>query len=469
MQPRDDLRVADLRGWWHAAPMLRQTLACLALALLTRSEAVAAGESSAQQLHRRGVHCMEEIERNKCAVEHFENLLKERTEDRELITDAMLRLIKIYGRDGDDEAIKAVMRKFWDAGKGRFRKGQLPYTTRFIPSDFTVLAGAHMPRLLGSPLSKRLPDEMREYVLTCDDDRRIELEEHRNFKRAERRAKLRNQSLQQALTELSAEDRKKDAARAQRASTRGPRPAKPVFADGMCATVRAFGEDSVATWTRVVLGFAHGDWRRSAAVAEVPGLAERIARGVASGKLVARGPNTWTLVGLRYHEQDVVLANFELDELVLAPAGLLPEIAQNHARNRRSITKELDRLVAGIPVDAGCFAVAGEQAVRDLGFAGMPKARRKFLELLLPHPEGLQVAGVAHEYFGMFLRMPTDTPVKAGMMVDIARRMIDNQASADPDSADALRHLDIAQASDRRALLLGYVLSPSQIEQMMLE
>jgi DNA-binding SARP family transcriptional activator len=59
---------------------------------------------------------MEEIERAECAIEHFEALLEERTEDRELITDALLRLIKLYEKAGDDEAVKGVMRRFWEAG-----------------------------------------------------------------------------------------------------------------------------------------------------------------------------------------------------------------------------------------------------------------------------------------------------------------------------------------------------------------
>ena len=98
---------------------------------------------------------------------------------------------------------------------------------------------------------------------------------------------------------------------------------------------------------------------------------------------------------------------------------------------------------------------------------GRISRRRKLLELLLPHPEGIQIAGVVHEYFVMFLRMPTDTPVKAGLLVDIVRRMIAGQAEADDDAADSLRLLDVAQASDKRALLLGYVLSVGQIETMM--
>jgi hypothetical protein len=113
--------------------------------------------------------------------------------------------------------------------------------------------------------------------------------------------------------------------------------------------------------------------------------------------------------------------------------------------------------------------VITETAVRDMGFGGMSKGRRKFLEALLPHPEGVQVAGVVHEYFGAFIRVPTDTPVKAAALVGIARRILENQAEEDPDDAEFLRLLDLAQATDKRALLLSYVLSRGQIEQMMLK
>jgi hypothetical protein len=323
-------------------------------------------------------------------------------------------------------------------------------------------------------MKQRLPPELSEYVLTCDEDRRKELEELQLYRKAEARAKLKNQSLQAALDELGAESRKRTEARRKREAARDqqrarPRPPKPVFADGMCATATAFGETSPETWTRIAIGFHHGDWRRSAAVLELPGLAARIAAGVSAGRLSPAGANTWTLVGRRYEGQALQIASFELDELVIASEGLMKEIAASHRRGKRSLAKEVDRLIAGVPVDTGFFAVATEGAVRELGFGGMTKGRRKLLEMLLPHPEGIQIAGVVHEYFGMFLRMPTDTPVKAGMLVDIVRRLITNQAEADEDAAESLRLLDVAQASDKRALLLGYVLSIGQIETMMLD
>lgn len=451
------------------APRLLAVLA--SAALWTASGPVAGGESDAQRLHRKGVHCMEEIERADCAVEHFEALLDERTEERELITDALLRLIKLYEKAGDDEAVKAVMRRFWEAGRGKLRKANLPYTARFLPRDQDVVAVAVMSRLMEAPLTKKLPPEMVEYVTTCDEDRRKELEEHWNWKKAQVRAREQNITTAAALAELGAEAKKRREARKKRAAEgKGRRPpGQPVFNDGLCQTVRTFGEASASAWTRMLFAFHHGDMTRSVIVAEVPGLAERLTAAAQAGRVQAAGPRTWTLVGVTFAGGAVQLASFEQDELVVAPAKMMPEIAANHAKGKRTLAKDVDKLVAGIPIDAGFFAVLTEKAVRDLGFGGMSKGKRRFFEALLPHPEGVQVAMVLHEYFGLFIRVPTDTPVKAGALIGIARKVLENQAEEDPEDAEFMRLLDLAQATDKKALLLSYVLSRGQIEQMVLK
>jgi hypothetical protein len=447
-------------------------LACCLAALTLAPAAASGGESDAQKLHRKGVHCMEEIERAECAIEHFEALLDEQTEDRELITDALLRLIKLYEKAGDDEAVKGGDAALLGRGPRQAAARAPAVHARFLPKDFDVLALAHLPRLMTAPLTKRLEPELAESVTTCDDGRRKELEEHFNWRKAQVRAREQNISLQKALDQQATASRSERAARAKRRAERDPqaktRPA-PVFGDGLCQTIRALGGVDAKDWTRMLVAFFHGDMRRSVIVAEVPGLNDRIAAGVAAGTLAPAGTNTWTLVGVSYQKAPVLLASYELDELVVAPQGLLPEIAANHAKGKRTLAKSVDKLVAGIPVDAGFFAVLTETAVREMGFGGMSKGRRRFLEALLPHPEGVQVAGVVHEYFGAFIRVPTDTPVKAAALVNIARRVMESQAEADPEDAEFLRLLDLAQATDKRALLLSYVLSRGQIEQMVLK
>lgn len=450
----------------------RTLAAAAALALLVTAPALArGGESSAERLHRRGVHCMEEIERNDCAIEHFEAVLEERTDRRELVTDALLRLVKLYEKEDRPDDLKAALRRFWDAGKTDVRRGHLPYTARFLPKDFDVLFHAHIGRLMAAPLTRQL-HELAEYAMTCDPHVRHQLEDVRLLRRAQRRAKETGVTVQQAMSAIVAAEKKEAAAREQRraqaaAEGRARRP-EPVFADATCQVARALGDDTAAAWTRAAFALAHADFRRSAAVLEIPDLGAKLAAAVAAGRLLERGEGTWALTPLRYQGDEVLLRVLETGELVVAPPAVMAEIAANHARNRRTLPREVDRLVTGVPIDAGFFAVATEAAVRELGFGGVPKGRRGLLQLLLPRPGGLQIAGVAHEYFGFFLRMPTDTPLKAGALVDVAQRMIAAQSAADSESEEFLRMLDVTQATDKRALLLSYVLSRRQIESIVL-
>lgn len=455
------------------AAVPRHTLvAAASLALLALAPAPArGGESSAEILHRRGVHCMEEIERRDCAIEHFEALLEERTDRRELVTDGLLRLVKLYEKEDRPEDLKAALRRFWDAGKTDSRRGHLPYTARFLPKDFDVLFHAHIGRLVASPLAKQL-DEIAEFVMTCDPHVRGQLDDLRILRKAQRKSRETGVPVQKAMSNVVAEEKKRSEAykkrRAQAEAEGRPRRHEPVFADATCQVARALGDDTVAAWTRGAFALAHGDFRRSAAILEIPDLAAKLAAATAAGRLVVRGDGIWALTPLRYQGGEVLLRVLDTGELVVAPPAVMTEIAANFARGKRTLPREVDRLVVGTPVDAGFFAVATEAAVQELGFGNMSKGRRGLLQLLLPRPEGLQMAGVAHEYFGFFLRMPTDTPLKAGALVDVVQRMIANQAEADSDSAEFLRLLDVTQATDKRALLLSYVLSRRQIETIVL-
>ncbi|MEZ4454315.1 MAG: hypothetical protein R3B09_32985, partial [Nannocystaceae bacterium] len=161
----------------------RRALATVALAVVTFTvagvfalvaprTADAGSESTAKKHHRKGVHCMEEIERSECAIEHFEAVLVEDTHERELITDAILRLIKLYRKAGEDEALRTVLRRFWEAGGKRQRQGHLPFTARHLPADIDMVGHVDFQRSLAAPLAKRVPAEVPELLLTCDEARR---------------------------------------------------------------------------------------------------------------------------------------------------------------------------------------------------------------------------------------------------------------------------------------------------------
>ncbi|MCA9694373.1 MAG: hypothetical protein KC636_32605 [Myxococcales bacterium] len=427
-------------------------------------------ETNAQRLHRKGVFCMEEIERSDCAIEKFEELLEERTEERELITDALLRLVKLYDKAGRVEDVKQMLRVFWEAGKGRAKYGHLLYSTRYLPEDLDAFASVQIKQVLAAPLTKRLPPDLSEYPFSCDDERKAQIRDIWLVRRAKRHAKLKGTTLNAALQELA----KKDEEREQRYKSRQAQSRKesgqpnesPVFAEHMCDVVRALGQDGSHSWVRASFALSHKDGRRSVSMVEIPGLDALLASAAQSGSITPVGEQLWKLPSVRFHGQDVQLARLDLDELTIAPANVMRDLLENRGRKRRAMNKSLRSLLSTIPDDSGFFAAATEETVRDMAMTGFKKGTRRFLELFMPRPKGIQIAGVAHEYLGFFVRMPTDTPVKGELLVSIARRLVAN--AEDEDDADMLKMLDISSASDGRALLFSYVISQTQIREMML-
>jgi len=430
-----------------------------------------AAESSAQRLHRKGVHCMEEIERTKCAIEHFEALLAENTRDRALITDAVLRLVKLYRVEGLDEPLRVVLRQFWEAGGRRQRTGHLPYSAQFLPDDLDMVGHVDIQLALAAPLADRLPPEVVEMMTTCDDVRRSALGDVMFVRRAQRRAKAKSMTTEAAIQEIAEEEaaqrERYKKRQAEREVKTGTPEEPPVFAHSLCEAARALGSDSTETWSRVAFAMSHMDTRRSVAIAMIPGLAPQIEEAVRSGRLTPNGDRRWILADHSYDDAPVEVASFDLDELTIAPTKLMPTIAATIAKGRPTMHREVAKLVSSTPKDLAFFAVATGAALRKLGLGEQSGGRKRLLEALLPRPDGLQIAGAAHDYLGVFLRMPTDNPVKVQLLIELATRML--AAEEDEETAEMMRNLDLAQASDRRALLISYVVSPTQIEDMLLD
>lgn len=433
--------------------------------------AQAAPESSAERLYRKGLHCMEEIERSACAIEHFEDLIDENTRDRALVTDAILRLVKLYRKEGMDEAMRVVLRRFWEAGGRRHRTGHLPYSARFLPSDLDVIAHVDIQMALAAPLLRRLPPELSEAMTTCDEVRRSALGDALTVRQAQRRATTRSITTEAALAEILEEEAEKreryKERQAQRETNSGTPEIAPVFARSTCAAALALGSNSAEDWSRAAFALSHRDPRRSAAIVMIPGLAAKIEEGVAAGRLRPVASRRWVLVDHSYNDAPVELGSFDLDELTIAPAALMPDFAATIERGKPTLNRDVAKLVTTTPKDLTFFAVTTGEAIRDMGLGEQKGGRRRLLEALLPRPEGLQLAGAVHEYFGVFMRMPTDNPVKVQLLIDLATRLLADED--DEETAELLKSLDLAQAADKRALLISYVLSPTQIEDMILE
>jgi hypothetical protein len=416
---------------------------------------------------------MDDLERPKCAIEKFEAVLRERTTQRELVSDAMLRLIKLYEQQGDDESVKPILRQFWDVGMKLGSRGHVPWSTRFFPPELDILVNLDVPRIIAAPVSQQLGEEARDIVFTCDDARREEIRSHIRWKRARRKAEQTGRDVNDVVYEELADERKRERERAaaakKRKSGRKYRDRSPIFIEATCPIARALGQDDLLSWRRMTGALDHRDFGRSMAVAEIPGLDALLADAVAAGRLERLAADRWQLPDFDFHGERVQLASLDHDELLAAPASMMADVVAAREKRTRRINRDLEQLAQRVPRDTGFFVVLTRPALRDLGFGNMKPATRTVLEALLPKPKGMQIAGVFGEFFGVFTRVPTDNPVKGRMLIAIARAVIDGRSEKDPEAEEWLRNLDVAEAGDRQALIASYVLTAAQVEKIMLQ
>ncbi len=413
---------------------------------------------------------MDVIERSDCAIENFEALLQTRTEERELVNDALLRLVRLHRAAPQDEALAPLLRRFWDAGRSRGARGQLPWSMRFVPPDFDVVYAVELQRVGGAGLWQRLGPELREALFVCDPARRRDLEDERRFARAERKAAATGRDYKVILYEDLDRERARQAQR-EAARARGrPRQPTPIAFESVCEVAMALGYDDVAQWQRLAGAMPHGDFGRSIALAEIDGVEARLRTAVDEARLLEIGVDHWGVPGLQYEGQDVELARLDEGELLIAPAGIIDGMIAARASAKRTMSRTLAALVERVPQGTAFFAVLGEQAVFDLGLGALRPGARSVLAALLPRPKGMQIAGLLGDDVGLFTRVPTDNPVKARMLVALARQLIagadDDDDDDDDPGARLLAGLDVAQTKDRRALLASYVLSGAQLESL---
>lgn len=422
-------------------------------------------ETAAEALHRKGVHCMEVLERRGCAIDNFEELLDERTTERELVTDGLLRLITLYEKEGRSEDVPDLLRMFWDVGMKRGSSGHVPHTTRYFPSEMNILVNLDPPRIVDSPIMKRLGADARDIVFTCDEGRRHDIREKRRWRRAKREAAASGKATWEVV--YAERERERERRDKYERRSRGPEQPGPIFLHAACPVAAALGQDDLLGWTRMTGAMNHQDASQSVAVAEIPGLAQRLDDAVAAGRLVPDGVERWRIPGFRYAGGDVVLARVDAEELLVAPTALAEGIITARNKRRRQMNRELLGLVDQVPRDTGFFMVMNQAAMRELGFSSLKRSARGMLEALLPRPKGLQVAAVFADHAAIFTRVPTDNPVKARMLASMANTLLVRSAEGDAEAAQWLSGLDIAESHDRRALLASYLASTGQLEKLM--
>jgi hypothetical protein len=418
--------------------------------------------SKAEQLHRHGVNCMDVIERDECAIDYFEQLVAlDPTHERELLSDAMFRLVALYRRSDRRADATLLLRKFWDVGTSSGSAGIVPWSTRFLGPEMSVAYMVDMDRLSQTPLFRGFSPELHDVMFTCDKARREQLEKEIAARREERR-KAREAT-------MSEEERRKDAARRQRFSSsrrRNEGLADPIHSAAICDVARVMGLEDPRGFTRWVALNDHRDPSKSAAVFQVAGLPDRIASAVSAGTITPEGERTYSIVDVEYQGAKVMLLHLDVKDLVLVPEKAVGAVTTAFEAREDTLDPEISNLIDKIPKGVVFFTIFDKQAMVD-GVESMGTIGR-----LLPEPEGLLIAAVVYGWAGVFIRMPTENAVRASMLLGLARLLLQRaeaEAAEDSTMARIMEEMDISQTPDGKALMMSTILSPENVEAMFLD
>lgn len=458
-------------------------LAWLPLALLAAS--APAHESPVQRHHRKGVHCMDVIERSDCAIEQFEAVLEEDTRERELVTDAMVRLLQLYRKAEDNDGLSNVLRRYWDVGTARQSRGHLPYGMRFFSPELDVMFVADIAKIRNAPLLRQAGAQTPEFIFTCDEQTRADIGMTERWRRAERIAVARGVPTQEVYYEAmdarrarreKAQARQRERDDSRRGKARASRKKEkaqdeesraPIFSEVQCELAERLGQDSMIGWKRVAGAASHQDYRRSMMLTEIPDAEALFAKAVLAGRVEKIEKDHWVLTDLEFAGQAVHVVRVDLDQLLVARADMLAPVLEAAGKRARRMNKELERLAQQVPRDSAIVFAMTQAAVVGTGFGGMREGASTMLQALLPKPKGLQVSVSTADVAGVFTRVPTSSPLKGRMLVNLVQTVLEGQAQEDPEAAEWLENLDIAEAGDRRALLAAYLVDSEQMAKML--
>lgn len=416
------------------------------------------GESQAEALYRHGVNCMDVIEREECAIENFEKLVALDPPRRELVGDAIFRLVDLYQRNEDPERVKELLRRFWDVGMRKGHSATLPYSTRYMSEHMTALVHVDVEQLEPSYLFSSLPDDAKHYMFTCDEELREQLREKREARREAARAA--NPPPEKTGSEKRREERWEER------REEGKKMPDPIYDDGLCHVARAFGHTDLRQWSKFANAQNHLDPRLSMSVLQIPELDAELAKAVEAGTLVAESDSLWTLADVEYEGEAIQIAKLDRNELMLAPARLMPGVIEAEDSRTVRLRPDLQELAEQVPNDVVFFTVVTQDAlVHGIEQSESPLAG------LMPTPEGLLISAVAYDYAGVFVRMPTSDPLKVTFLVALARKLLEGQSAqaqeeGDEDKVNFMDLMDISQTPDGKALVVSVVLSRPQVEKM---
>jgi hypothetical protein len=450
-----------------------------------RSSVVRPGESEAERLYRHGRDCMDTLERDDCAIDYFEQLIKLEPDRRELVGDATFRLVEIYRRHDKAEDATLLLRKFWELGMDYASAGLVPYGTRFAPETISTLFMVDVARLEQSGLHAALPTDAKDMMFTCDEARREQLQAE-----VEARREAKEQAKLAAMTEQERAEYQKRRSRFQSLGRRDDddekrerdEDDKTVYsAGGFCKLAAALGLVDPRDFDKFVGASNHAEARESLAIIKVEDLETKLTAAVEAGRIIAEPTPTiegrdlaamtqimrdklrvWTLADFEYQGEPVQLLNLDRDELTLAPQAMVPGLLHARAHDQTRLHPKLREQLGEVPSEVTFMTLITPAATADF------MAELGGMSRLLPNPDGLLIAAVVYDYAGLFVRMPTEDSVKAWVVLSLARKLIASDEDVRAGEEDFMGNLDISQTRDGKALLMTNILTKGAVTQMFL-
>ncbi len=401
------------------------------------------GETHEDALYRHGKTCMDTLERNDCAVDYFEEFLRERPRNRMAASDAMFRLLTLYERSHNTHQARALLRSFWSFGMDRGRRTALPYTTRFLPDTMTLLAYGNLPNIRSANVLHKVSLDTWTLWMSCDDDKVAAIRKRR---------------------ERASDATSRRHTTPSKAGERHPPFAEPLFFQAKCALARALDETDIAQWGPVLGAQHHEDAGDAAVIVELEGANERLAAAAAHGRLV-REDDHFAFADLRHGDEPLWLGVLSGNEVLVATASTYAATQRAAERRTPTLGEELTTLIERVPDDLDAFVVADSRATafmtRTFGVIGT----------LLPKPAGWLGGVVFDRYAAFFFRFMTEEDLKASAFVSVARSLLANASEPSANQHPSpppldLKAIDIAQAQDAADVLVSLYLNATDLARL---